>query len=266
MSPDSKVFRDILRDLRNRGQLVSPRGQLVREVENFSYELPALVRFQSFECRKLNLSYIKRELLWYIKGDRFDTSICAHAKTWRDIVNADGSINSNYGQYIFGKTNQFDRVVETLSGDKDSRRASISILGSEHLLSDTKDVPCTYSLNFRIRSGKLNMSVHMRSQDAIYGMGNDAPAFSVIHEMVLNALKRKYPDLECGTYFHTADSFHVYERHFAMFDSITDDDSPSPYVPVECPKISGPDEVDFIRALDFSSVPEQYKFTRWLTT
>ena len=35
---------------------------------------------------------------------------------------------------------------------------------------------------------------------------------------------------------------------------------------VECPHISGPDEVDFIRALDFSSIPVDFTFAQWLNS
>lgn len=271
--PES-IFWNIYADIAEMGTFVRPRGQLVVELENYSYTLPPYVRFPSFACRKLNLGYIKTETLWYLRGDKFDTSILSHAKMWQGLVNQDGSINSNYGQYIFTGPKQFDNVIKVLRDDPDSRRASMMILGDEHLLSDTKDVPCTYALNFRIRRNRLNLSVHMRSQDAIYGMGNDAPAFSFMHEMMMNALRRYYPTLELGHYHHIADSFHVYERHFPMLKQITGVDvtgdrntaeSQDAFEEIACPRISGPDEVDFLRKLDFSSVPEQFAFTRWLT-
>ena len=257
--PFIKIYNDVYF-----GHYVKPRGELIVELENYSYELKPYVRFQNFESRKLNVDYIKTEFLWYLKGDRFDSSICDHAKIWKSVINKDGSINSNYGQYIFGKSNQFDTVVNLLKNDKDSRRASIMILNNDHLKSDTNDVPCTYSINFRIRNNKLNMSVHMRSQDAIYGMGNDAPAFSFIHEMMLNALRRYYPDLEHGNYFHSADSFHVYERHFQMLDKLRSNNDY--YEIVNCPKISGPDEVDYLRSLStqISRPPSGFQFTNWL--
>lgn len=256
-------FRKIFADLSSKGKCVQPRGQLVLEIENYTYEMPPFVRFQNFESRKLNIKYIKDELLWYLRGDKYDTSIAEKAKIWQGIINEDGSINSNYGQYIFSGSNQFDNAIKTLVDDKDSRRASMMILRDSHLLSDTKDVPCTYALNFRIRFDTLNMSVHMRSQDAIFGMGNDLPAFSFIHEMMTNALRKYYPSLKYGSYFHVADSFHVYERHFKMLDKLIKDD---PYIPVECPKISGPEEVDFLRKLDFSHIPDAFEFSKWLKT
>lgn len=254
-------FLRILRPLENALQ-VSPRGQLIKEIENYSYKLPSMVRFPNFACRNYKVEYVKKEIIWYLKGDRFDLSICDHAKIWRDIVNDDGSLNSNYGQYIFGKMNQFDNVVKILSVDKDSRRASIMILNQEHLSSTTNDIPCTYAINFRIRNNFLNMSVTMRSQDAIFGFGNDCPTFSIIFEMMYNALKEYYPTLNQGFYFHHCDSFHIYERHFKMLDKILKGDE---FTLIDCPKISGPEEVKFLRKLDFSKIPNHFKFTTWLS-
>ncbi len=272
MTTKSEIYlRSVFLDLVDRGSFVSPRGQRVLEVENFSYELPPFVRFCNFECRKLNLDYVKKEFLWYLRGDRFDKSILESASMWKNLVNEDGSINSNYGQYVFGERKQFDDAKKFLEDDRDSRRASIVILSGEHLRMVTKDVPCTYSLNFRIRNNRLNMSVHMRSQDGIFGMANDAPAFSFIHEMMVCALREKYPTLEYGAYFHIADSFHVYERHFEMLTKLTGmpvdtlgKGKLSPYSEVPCPAISGPEEVKYLRACKFDNVPEEFAFTNWL--
>ena len=267
---EAAAFRDIFTRLKANGKMVAPRGQKVIEVEGFTYELPAYARFQTFECRKYKTDYVKNEVLWYLRANRGDMTILDHASMWKGLVNADNSINSNYGHYIFGPVNslngdvyrvadgytspntyqrqhisQFDGVLKTLTEDKDSRRASIVILQPHHLLSDTKDVPCTYSMNFRIRDNKLNMSVHMRSQDGIFGMGNDAPAFSVIQEMVFVSLRDTvYPELEMGTYTHTADSFHVYERHFEMLETIVAGDG---FTKLFCPQIVSIDEVRHLR-------------------
>lgn len=258
------AFRDIYARLKQVGKKCSPRGQLVIEAENFTYELPAYVRFPSFEARKLSPLYIKSELLWYLRANQADTTITKYAAMWTNLVNKDVDgifINSNYGQYVFGNgdrlqyaspvydenqpDSQFDAAARELCNDKDSRRASIVILQPRHLFMKTNDVPCTYTLNFRIREDKLNISVHMRSQDAIFGMGNDAPAFSVIHEMMYVALRdTKYPELQLGTYHHICDSFHVYERHFEVFDKINAGD---PYIAWDCPMITSADEVRHLR-------------------
>jgi thymidylate synthase len=273
-SNETYTFKTIYHKLQNFGKIVCPRGQKVLEIEDFSYLLPPYMRFQNFPERKLNLQYIKDEFMWYLRGDAHDTSIVQKAGIWKNYVKDDGTINSNYGQYVFGDQNQFDRVIKALIDDKDSRRASIAILGSQHILSDDADLPCTCSLNFRIRDNKLNMSVHMRSQDAVFGFTNDAPAFSFIHEMVFNALLLKYPDLQCGRYHHSVDSFHVYERHFEMFEKLCSLESEIEHI--ECPKMNGPKEVELLRSLHLIEIDsEQFKkniiendfrFIDWLTT
>lgn len=262
-------FSKIIEDLHQRGDVSAPRGLKIIELTNYDYVLPQFVRFMNFKSRKLNVDYIKNEFLWYLKGDRFDTSITKYAKMWNDVMNPDGSINSNYGQYIFGEINQFDRVIETLKADKDSRRASIIILRSEHFNSTT-DIPCTYAINFRIRGRRdgeeecdeLEMTVRMRSQDAIYGMGSDAPIFSFVHEMVWMKLLEKYYCLELGKYYHSADSFHAYEKHFDMIEKICSGDE---FEVVQCPRMYNAKEVDFLRKLQFDSIPDEFKFTKWLT-
>ena len=224
----------------------------------------------NFKVRKLNLDYIKKEFLWYLKGDKFDTSICDYASLWQNLVDEDGIINSNYGQYIFGSLNQFENVIKILQKDKDSRRASIIILQPYHLLSEKKDIPCTYAINFRIRNDKLNMTVHMRSQDAIYGLGNDLPTFSFIHEMVFIYLRdTKYDNLQYGDYHHIVDSFHVYKKHYGMVNKIIDGDT---YSHIDCPNINNINEVFCLLNqihrdnLVISLKDHQFLFYDWLLT
>lgn len=272
----SNTFLQVFKNLITTGSMVAPRNQRTVECENFSYVLKPYERFCNFPSRRLNIAYIKKEFLWYLNADRFDDSICEHAKMWESLRQPDGGFNSNYGQYIFNKDcNQFARVVEILSKDKDSRRAVIMICNKNHVLTDTTDLPCTYSLRFSIRDNKLNMTVNMRSQDAIFGLGNDAPCFSFIHEMVFVKLKAVHPDLEYGTYTHNADSFHVYDRHFAMMSNILGINNledkmvvsePETNSDVDCPKISSPEEVDFLINGNFEEIPESFKFAKWLTS
>lgn len=258
---NQEIFLDIYKKLVHTGKISYPRGLKVREIEDFSYDLPPYCRFQNFKARKLNVDYIKKEFLWYLKGEKTDLSICEYASLWKKMVKEDGTINSNYGRYIFGEMDQFDNVVNILKNDRESRKASIVILSESHLKSGDYDTPCTYSMNFRIRDNKLNMTVNMRSQDAIFGMASDTPCFSFIHEMMWLTLKEIYPEIEYGMYHHNVDSFHVYERHFEMIEAIICGDT---YTKVKCPKMSGIDEVNKLRKLDFANVPKNHKFTTWL--
>lgn len=238
------VFYKILAELNKYGEIVKSRGLETRELINFSYVLPPRVRFMCFDARKLKMDYVKQEFLWYLVGEPTDHSICRVASMWDGLINPDQSINSNYGFYIFnphgghrGQSN-FDRVVETLKADPQSRRAVMMILGSDHLNSKTKDYPCTVFINFLIRDNKLNMLVRMRSQDAIFGMGNDAPFFSFLHELMFWKLSASIESLQLGNYYHSADSFHVYAKHYEMVDKILDTPEASVDYNLTCPKMT----------------------------
>jgi thymidylate synthase len=108
----------------------------------------------------------------------------------------------------------------------------------------------------------------MRSQDAIFGLGNDAPAFSFILQMVHATMRCHYPELELGFYNHVADSFHVYERHFEMLDKIIAPEAE--FTPVETPRISSIHEVEYLldnlEANTIDKIPPHYHFSRWLLT
>ena len=86
--------------------------------------------------------------------------------------------------------------------------------------------------------------------------------------MMLNALRAGYPNLEYGEYYHSADSMHVYQRHFEMLEvlasSVWRSDRSNEYSLVLCPAMAGPGEVEFLRAGDFAQIPEQFKFSEWL--
>ena len=256
------TFNDIYRDVSDNAKLCSPRGLLVKEIEDYAYTLAPRDRFAAFTSRKLSVNYIKDELLWYLKGDRHDLSISEKAKIWQTVI-TDGQLNSNYGHYIFKRSlGNIDYAYTLLKNDPDTRRASITILDESHLYLDNRDVPCTYAINFRIRDGVLNASVHMRSQDAVYGMGNDVPAFSFVHEMLCVMLRDgPYPDLVMGPLHVAVDSFHVYERHFEMLEKIKDE----PQQAVFCPWISSHDEIEALRAGDVTGAARSFPFSRWLT-
>lgn len=258
------TFMRAYRDLREFGQLSAPRGQKILELENYQLTLDPRERLTSFAARNLNLAYCVEEWLWYLKGDRFDTSIEEHAKIWQKIKDYDGGFNSNYGQYMFGQ-GQFDFAMRQLIADKDSRRAVIVLLNKSHLRDSNPDIVCTYGVSFRIRNDALNMSVSMRSNDAIFGLTNDVFCFSMLHEMMWINLQQHYPQLEMGAYCHKVDSLHVYERHFDMLNEIVDSGLAG-YYHVDIPHALYPVEFELMKRRDTKYDPEEYPLHHWIMT
>jgi thymidylate synthase len=263
MNPFIQVYLDLQAD----GEIVSPRGKTILELENYQFTLEPRVRFTSFVQRKLNLDYIKEEFLWYLRADPRDELVTESAQMWKDLRQNDGTFLSNYGVYwFFGPegTSSFSWVLNSLMNDRDSRQAVMPMLKKEHLYSGNPDVVCTYAVGFRIRYNRLNMSVSMRSQDAIWGMTNDVACFSFLHEMVYVCLRDSmYHTLQMGTYTHKVDSLHVYERHFDMLHQLTS--GPADHYEIDCPKILNVEEaLNLITYADNIEPEPEYAFSKWL--
>jgi thymidylate synthase len=201
------------------------RGQKTRNLRNLAIVLDAGDSvLTSFTARKLNLDYCKKEWLWYLGADKYDSSIAEHAKMWLKLQQADGSYHSNYGQYIFTEQmpgrSQFWYCVEQLLRDQGTRRASMVLLKQDHLYHENTDTVCTYAINFAIEQHQLHMTVMMRSNDVIFGFTNDAFCFHQLYKLVYAMVAHQNPKIRHGSYTHFANSMHVYERHYEMIQDL----------------------------------------------
>lgn len=202
-----------------------PRSMIIKELLNFTLTVDPLWPFMNFSNRKLNIPYIKKELLWKLSADPHNDSIKQHAKIWQSTQNSDGTFNSNYGQYWFGKQLGLQKAFNELVKDKDSRRAIIPMLNDSHLGPAVTDTVCTESVGFFIRDYKLHMIVHMRSSDQIFGLGTDIPTFAFLHRLMIALVNSLYQSIEFGTLSITAMSSHIYATHFDMVWKIVEDPS-----------------------------------------
>jgi thymidylate synthase len=250
------------------GPDVEMRGQLCRNVANAALVLDARSPIlTNFRARKFSLDYAKREWLWYLGADKYDDSICEHAKAWQKLKQPDGSFYSNYGQYIFAPNSspngsQFEYVIRTLRGDKYSRRASMVLLQPDHLFEANTDLVCTYGINFAIDGDALSMTVMMRSNDIVFGFTNDAFCFSQLYEFVYQVLSTHYAGLVRGYYTHIANSLHVYERHYAMLRQIGSTPN-GDYYPIDVPRPTPKEVVALVNSHGKEATGE---YSEWLQT
>lgn len=218
----------------------SPRGQRIVELDDYRIVLNPMSPFMDFKHRGLKVNYFKEEMLWKLSGDPFNKSIMVHAKMWEQVQNSDGSFNSNYGQYWFGQQMGLFKAFNELVKDEHSRRAVIPMLNASHIGPNVNDTVCTESIGFRIRAGQLNMSVHMRSSDQIFGLGTDIPTFAFLQRLMLGMIQAVYPWIGLGNLTITAMSSHIYERHYDMVNKIINDpvvvDEPSTMPLCETPE------------------------------
>lgn len=197
---------------------------------------------KNYIVRKPKQPYQQNELEWFITQSRNIEDLKSIAgfipKIWEDISEIDGTVNSNYGWCCLSKENgsQFWNAMKHLELDKHSRRAImiynrpsmhtdwIANRGNHNLNWQHKnpdeykelrgDFMCCQNNHFLIRDNKLEMTVHMRSLDALFGYNADYIWFDWIFNKAVQYLKKTYPELERGDMVIYADSVHVYERHF----------------------------------------------------
>lgn len=209
-----RVYNDIMN-----GRIVKPRGLECKEVEDLQFYVDPDCPFMTFRHRKYDVEYFKKEMLWKLTADKYNKSIQEHASMWKEIINSDGTYNSQYGQYFFGTQYGVLDVVQELIRDPYSRKAVIPMMNNSHMGPGVKDTVCTMGIGFRIRDGQLNSSVVMRSSDAIWGLATDIPTFAFVYRLVKGLLS----NCQNGIITITALSCHIYSRHYEMANKIIND-------------------------------------------
>jgi thymidylate synthase len=194
------------------------------------------------ESRQMNLGFAVGEFLWYWRGAEDLETMLYYNKRMGAFSDDGETLNSAYGKRILGDVEhtgakgpytQWQACVETLLSDSDSRRAVMVINQPVDQAwavgAGSKDVPCTLAFQFFVRNDEncgdqLHMHVTMRSNDAIWGFTNDLFSFTLLHECMLLSLREadpeKFGSLSLGSYYHTAGSMHLYQRHFEQAEKI----------------------------------------------
>jgi len=111
---------------------------------------------------------------------------------------------------------QMPFILSELRRNPDTRRAVMNIRDFE-VDSANNDPACLQSIQYFIRGGRLHCKILMRSNDAAQANFMNAFAFVMLQKKVADEL-----GLPVGTYTHRANSFHCYERNFALLDRYVD--------------------------------------------
>jgi thymidylate synthase len=198
--------------LRERGVPRVSRGMKVIEYP----EPVATVYYCPQECvlfdaeRDANPFFHFFEALWILNGGQDVATPARYLPRIAEYSDNGTTFHGAYGYRLrsaFGM-DQLDRVVDLLKIQPDTRRAVISIYDPRlDLGTDSKDIPCNDMVMFKIRDGKLHMTVCNRSNDAIWGAyGANAVQFSFLLQYVAMRV-----GVAVGRYTQVSDSLHVYE-------------------------------------------------------
>jgi thymidylate synthase len=111
---------------------------------------------------------------------------------------------------------QIEECLKILCESLDSRRAVAVIFDPARDYCQSKDIPCNNWLHFLVRDGKLNVTVSVRSNDAIWGFSG----INMFEWSVLQQFMAHWLGVEVGTMAYTASSFHLYDYHFDKASNI----------------------------------------------
>lgn len=205
-----KVFQAILK---SKVRLTATKGAN-SEVSGVCLELlQPRARLSRTEAKGTIYSCIG-EFLWYASKSNDVSHMIYYLPKYTDYAEADGTVWGAYGPRIFGgEPSQWETLVATLSAKSTSRQAVIQLFDRTDILEPHKDVPCTCTLQFLLRNGLLELVVHMRSNDAYWGLPHDVFAFTMLQEVLANQL-----GVKIGKYKHLVGSLHIYDKFRARID------------------------------------------------
>ena len=159
------------------------------------------------------------EMLWYLAKRKDLDFISYYIPAYKSYAE-DDEIFGAYGPRLFDwrGLNQVDNVVKLLQNKPDSRQAVIQLFDANDILETHKDIPCTCTLQFVIRQGKLHLFTNMRSNDVFIGLPHDVFCFTMIQEIMARSLA-----VEVGTYRHAVGSLHVYDKSMKNVQDFIDE-------------------------------------------
>jgi thymidylate synthase len=203
------LLRQLYPAILGEGATVDPSRGKTRELVGVLLELTnPRSRLSRTETRGKPFSALG-ELLWYLSGDNRLEHILPYVPRYARESEDNITVHGGYGPRLLkhrGRHNQIHAVTEVLRASPASRRAVIQIFDAEDTSRRWKEVPCTTSLQFLVRDGKLNLVVTMRSNDAYLGLPHDVFCFTMLQELVARDL-----GVDLGIYRHFVGSMHIYQ-------------------------------------------------------
>jgi thymidylate synthase len=196
----------------------------VSEIQGYTYRVNNLGTFVFNEksIGRLDYDYADTFYNWMISGSSDNKAVIdkyPNVARFMEKPKSDQlpqNFNTFYGPRIL---DQLPYVLKELKANPDTRRAVISILDSQDLLlldkDETLEFPCCDSATFSIRDNKLNVHVHMRSQNMGQVLKLDMYLWGRFTCDLASQL-----ELEPGIFTSTVVSAHVFNKDFEYLNSL----------------------------------------------
>lgn len=224
----SQLYLESLMKLVNEGDELSPKGKRIKELRPviFAYKNPEK-RVTFLKKRVINPFFQLAESWWIITGGSDAKWLADYNKSILNFSDDGNFFNAPYGErlrswgkndargYVYNPIDQLKDCYTKLLEDEDTRQA-VAFIGdprfdnSTYTLAGGKDIACNINIKFKIRNGKLDISVDNRSNDLHWGtFGANLCQFSTIQSMMAGWL-----NIPVGNYYQITDSLHIYLDDF----------------------------------------------------
>lgn len=210
------LYPRILNDVMQRGAPVAPRHQATYEVSPllFVLENPRdCIKLQ--RRRRINYAYAIIEKLSLIYGQADPETFQFYIPALGSLLDEEGKFGGAYGPRL---THQLDYVYQLLKDDPESRRAVMTVFSAHSDQQPGEDIPCTVSLQFLLRDGRLSMITNMRSSDVYLGLPYDVQQFTFLQQLLAHWL-----NVGLGNYTHIAGSGHIYLKDLNAVQEVIDE-------------------------------------------
>jgi thymidylate synthase len=199
------VWLEQLNDIRLGGLPVSPRGIRCRELLNQRQVVDMRYPLVTIVKRNVSLRLAATEALWILTGDSRLEPLLKWAPSFGRFSDDGLFLAGAYGPKFI---QQYRYVVRTLVKDPDSRQAVMTFW--ERNPPESRDIPCTISHEYLLRSGHLHLIANMRSNDIWLGWPYDIFSFTMMALFIALHL----PDnIQLGWIYLNVGSQHLYQTN-----------------------------------------------------
>lgn len=127
--------------------------------------------------------------------------------------------------YLYGSRfveyNQLLNVYKLLKNNKNSKRAAVMIFTPYDTALEVPDRPCTTMYMFKVRDGKLDMTIIFRSKDFFAGWIYDPILSSFVQQSLASWLR-----VGLGKLIFFENSLHVYKKDYSKLNAVLKTDYP----------------------------------------
>lgn len=201
------------------GEIHSPRGLKIKELLDDPFETSMEYPILSIPERKLGYRFMVREAWWILDGRNTVDTIANYSKAISTFSNDGIHFDGSYGPRV---VDQIRYIVDTLEKDPDSRQAVMTIWRPNPR--DSKDIPCTISVQWFIRNNVIHCIDTMRSSDIWLGLPYDVFNFTMLTGYIMLCLRERGVTPKLGTISVNAGSRHLYENQFQKAKYILEHD------------------------------------------